>query len=342
MTKPIVFSGVQPSGELTIGNYLGALRNWVKMQDDYDCLFCIVDLHAITVRQDPAALRKASLDVLALYLACGIDPNKSTIFIQSHVPEHTQLAWVLNCYTYFGEMSRMTQFKDKSARYEENVNVGLFTYPVLMAADILLYQANQVPVGDDQKQHLEITRDIANRFNALYGKKDAEGNVVEPVFQVPEVFIAKAGARVMSLLEPTKKMSKSDENRNNVIGLLEDPKAVAKKIKRAMTDGDEPPVVRYDRENKAGVSNLLDILSAVSGKTIAELEAEFEGKMYGHLKTEVAEQVSTLLTDLQARYNQFRQDEALLEKIFREGAEKARVRARKTLEEVYKLVGFVQ
>ena len=342
MTKPIVFSGVQPSGELTIGNYLGALRNWVKMQDDYDCLFCIVDLHAITVRQDPAALRKASLDVLALYLACGIDPNKSTIFIQSHVPEHTQLAWVLNCYTYFGEMSRMTQFKDKSARYEENVNVGLFTYPVLMAADILLYQANQVPVGDDQKQHLEITRDIANRFNALYGKKDAEGNVVEPVFQVPEVFIAKAGARVMSLLEPTKKMSKSDENRNNVIGLLEDPKAVAKKIKRAMTDGDEPPVVRYDRENKAGVSNLLDILSAVSGKTIAELEAEFEGKMYGHLKTEVAEQVSALLTDLQARYNQFRQDEALLEKIFREGAEKARVRARKTLEEVYKLVGFVQ
>lgn len=342
MTKPIVFSGVQPSGELTIGNYLGALRNWVKMQDDYDCLFCIVDLHAITVRQDPAALRKASLDVLALYLACGIDPNKSTIFIQSHVPEHTQLAWVLNCYTYFGEMSRMTQFKDKSARYEENVNVGLFTYPVLMAADILLYQANQVPVGDDQKQHLEITRDIANRFNALYGKKDAEGNVVEPVFQEPEVFIAKAGARVMSLLEPTKKMSKSDDNRNNVIGLLEDPKAVAKKIKRAMTDGDEPPVVRYDRENKAGVSNLLDILSAVSGKTIAELEAEFEGKMYGHLKTEVAEQVSALLTALQERYNHFRQDEALLEKIFREGAEKARVRARKTLEEVYKLVGFVQ
>jgi len=186
MTKPIVFSGVQPSGELTIGNYLGALRQWVKMQDDYECLFCIVDQHAITVRQDPAALRKATLDVLALYLACGIDPAKSTIFIQSHVPEHAQLAWVLNCYTYFGEMSRMTQFKDKSARYEENVNVGLFTYPVLMAADILLYQANQVPVGDDQKQHLEITRDIANRFNALYGKKDAEGNVIEPVFAVPE------------------------------------------------------------------------------------------------------------------------------------------------------------
>lgn len=342
MSKPIVFSGVQPSGELTIGNYLGALRNWVKMQDDYDCLFCIVDLHAITVRQDPQALHKASLDVLALYLACGIDPEKSTIFIQSHVPEHTQLAWILNCYTYFGEMSRMTQFKDKSARYEENVNVGLFTYPVLMAADILLYQANQVPVGDDQKQHLEITRDIANRFNALYGKKDAEGNVVEPVFAIPEVFIAKAGARVMSLLEPTKKMSKSDDNRNNVITLLEDPKSVVKKIKRAMTDGDEPPVVKYDPQNKAGVSNLLDILSAVSGKTIAELEAEFEGKMYGHLKTEVAEQVSGLLSELQARYHHYRQDEVLLEKIFREGAEKARARAKKNIDEVYRLVGFVQ
>lgn len=342
MSKPIVFSGVQPSGELTLGNYLGALRNWVKMQEDYECLFCIVDLHAITVRQDPLALRKASLDTLALYLACGIDPQKSTIFIQSHVPEHTQLAWVLNCYTYFGEMSRMTQFKDKSARYEENVNVGLFTYPVLMAADILLYQANQVPVGDDQKQHLEITRDIANRFNALYGQKDAEGNVTEAIFAVPEVFIAKTGARIMSLLEPTKKMSKSDDNRNNVIGLLEDPKSVAKKIKRAMTDGDEPPVVRYDVQNKAGVSNLLDILASVTGKTIPELEAEFEGKMYGHLKTAVADEVSAMLTQLQERYNHFRNDEALLEQIFREGAAKARAKAKATLDEVYKAVGFVQ
>lgn len=342
MTKPIVFSGVQPSGELSLGNYLGALRNWVKMQDEFDCLFCIVDQHAITVRQDPQALRKATLDTLAIYLACGIDPNKSTIFIQSHVPEHAQLSWVLNCYTYFGEMSRMTQFKDKSARHEDNVNVGLFTYPVLMAADILLYQANQVPVGDDQKQHLEITRDIANRFNALYGKKDAEGNVIEPIFQVPEVFIAKTGARIMSLLEPTKKMSKSDENRNNVIGLLEEPKAVEKKIKRAMTDGDEPPVVRYDVQNKAGVSNLLDILASVTGKTIAELEAEFEGKMYGHLKGAVAEEVCKLLADLQARYHHFRNDEALLEKIYREGAEKARAKAKATLEQVYQAVGFVQ
>lgn len=341
MSKPIVFSGVQPSGELSLGNYLGALRNWVKMQEEYECLFCIVDLHAITVRQDPEALCKATLDTLAIYLACGIDPEKSTIFIQSHVPEHSQLAWILNCYTYFGEMGRMTQFKDKSARYEENVNVGLFTYPVLMAADILLYQANQVPVGDDQKQHLEITRDIANRFNALYGKKDAEGNVIQPIFAVPEVFIAKTGARIMSLLEPTKKMSKSDDNRNNVIGLLEDPKSVEKKIKRAMTDGDEPPIVRYDVQNKPGVSNLLDILASVTGKTIPELEAEFEGKMYGHLKGAVAEEVSAMLSQLQERYHHFRNNEALLEKIYREGAEKARVRAKATLAEVYKVVGFV-
>ncbi|MCT8691867.1 tryptophan--tRNA ligase [Glaesserella parasuis] len=341
MSKPIVFSGVQPSGELSLGNYLGALRNWVKMQDEYECLFCIVDLHAITVRQDPEALRKATLDTLAIYLACGIDPVKSTIFIQSHVPEHSQLAWILNCYTYFGEMGRMTQFKDKSARHEDNVNVGLFTYPVLMAADILLYQANQVPVGDDQKQHLEITRDIANRFNALYGKKDAEGNVLEPIFAVPEVFIAKTGARIMSLLEPTKKMSKSDDNRNNVIGLLEDPKSVAKKIKRAMTDGDEPPVVRYDVQNKPGVSNLLDILASVTGKTIPELETEFEGKMYGHLKTAVADEVSAMLSQLQERYHHFRNNEALLENIYREGAEKARAKAKATLADMYKKVGFV-
>ncbi|MGR3806771.1 tryptophan--tRNA ligase [Pasteurella testudinis] len=329
--KPVVFSGVQPSGELTIGNYLGALRQWAKMQDEFDCLFCIVDLHAITVRQDPQALRNATLDTLAIYLAAGIDPQKSTIFVQSHVPQHTQLAWVLNCYSYFGEMSRMTQFKDKSARYEENVNVGLFAYPVLMAADILLYQANQVPVGDDQRQHLEITRDIAQRFNALY----------ENTFIVPEAFIPKAGARVMSLLEPTKKMSKSDDNRNNVIGLLEDPKAVAKKIKRAVTDSDEPPVVKYDRENKAGVSNLLDILSGVTGKSIAELEAEFDGKMYGHLKSAVADEVSQMLSELQQRFHHFRNNEALLNQILHDGAAKAQARAAATLDKVYQAVGFV-
>lgn len=336
MTKPVVLSGVQPSGELTIGNYLGALRQFAQMQEDYECLYCIVDLHAITVRQDPEALRKATLDVLALYLACGIDPNKSTIFIQSHVPEHSQLAWILNCYTYYGEMGRMTQFKDKSARHAENINVGLFTYPVLMAADILLYQANQVPVGEDQKQHLEITRDIANRFNAVYADRNG-GNI----FTEPQVFIPKSGARVMSLQEPDKKMSKSDDNRNNVIGLLEDPKEVAKKIKRAVTDSDEPPVVRYDRQNKAGVSNLLDILSGVSGKSIAELEKEFEGKMYGHLKTAVAEEVSAMLSGLQERFYRFRNDEALLDKIAAEGAQKARARAKATLDRVYQAVGFV-
>lgn len=333
MTKPIVFSGVQPSGELTIGNYMGALRQFVAMQDDYDCMYCIVDLHAITVRQDPAALRKSSLDVLALYLACGIDPKKSTIFIQSHVPEHTQLAWALNCYTYFGEMSRMTQFKDKSDRYSDNVNVGLFTYPILMAADILLYQTNLVPVGEDQKQHLEITRDIANRFNALYG---------ENMFTVPEVFIAKSGARIMSLQNPDKKMSKSDDNRNNVITLLEDPKSVAKKIKRAVTDSEEPPAVRYDRQNKAGVSNLIDILHGVTDKSIADIETEFAGKMYGHLKTEVADRVSEMLVGLQERFWHYRNDEVLLNKIAAEGAAKARQRAQATLEKVYQAIGFVK
>ncbi|MEI3773541.1 tryptophan--tRNA ligase [Pectobacterium brasiliense] len=331
MSKPIVFSGAQPSGELTIGNYMGALRQWVNMQDDYDCIYCIVDLHAITVRQDPQALRKATLDTLALYLACGIDPKKSTIFVQSHVPEHSQLSWILNCYAYFGELSRMTQFKDKSARYEENINAGLFSYPVLMAADILLYQTNQVPVGEDQKQHLELSRDVGQRFNSLYGD----------IFKVPEPFIPKSGARVMSLLEPTKKMSKSDDNRNNVIGLLEDPKAVVKKIKRAMTDSDEPPVIRYDVKNKAGVSNLLDILSGVTGKTIPELEQEFDGRMYGHLKGAVADAVSGMLSELQERYHRFRNDEAFLQQIMREGADKASARAQETLKKVYDAIGFV-
>ncbi|MFG1174857.1 tryptophan--tRNA ligase [Erwiniaceae bacterium CAU 1747] len=331
MSKPIVFSGAQPSGELTIGNYMGALRQWVQMQDDYHCVYCIVDLHAITVRQDPVALRKATLDTLALYLACGIDPQKSTIFVQSHVPEHTQLGWILNCYTYFGELSRMTQFKDKSARYEENINAGLFDYPVLMAADILLYQTNQVPVGEDQKQHLELSRDVAARFNAIYGD----------IFKVPEPFIPKSGARVMSLLEPTRKMSKSDDNRNNVIGLLEDTKSVVKKIKRAMTDGDEPPVIRYDVKNKPGVSNLLDILSGVTGKSVSDLEKEFDGQMYGHLKGAVADAVSGMLSELQERYHHYRNDEALLDQIMRDGAAKARARAQDTLKKVYAAVGFV-
>lgn len=310
---------------------MGALRQWVQMQDDYDCIYCIVDQHAITVRQDPTELRKRTLDTLALYLACGIDPEKSTIFVQSHVPQHAQLGWALNCYTYFGELSRMTQFKDKSARHAENINAGLFDYPVLMAADILLYQTNQVPVGIDQKQHLELSRDIAQRFNAIYGD----------IFTVPDPFIPKGGARVMALQDPAKKMSKSDDNRNNVIALLEDPKAAAKKIKRAVTDSEEPPRVAYDLENKAGVSNLLDILAGVTGKTIPELEAEFEGKMYGHLKGAVAEAVSDMLTNIQERFNTFRNDEALLNKIMKEGADKAKARAQTTLDKVYEAIGFI-
>lgn len=331
MQKPIVFSGAQPSGELSIGNYLGALRQWAKMQDEYHCIYCIVNQHAITVRQDPAVLREATLDTLALYLACGIDPNKSTIFVQSHVPEHAQLGWVLNCYTYFGELSRMTQFKDKSSRYAENINAGLFDYPVLMAADILLYQTSQVPVGEDQKQHLELCRDIANRFNALYGQ----------IFTVPEPFIPKSGARVMSLLDPHKKMSKSDENRNNVIGLLEDPKSVVKKIKRAVTDSDQPPVVRYDLQNKPGIANLLEILSGVTGRSIPELELEFSDKLYGHLKTAVAEAVAEMLIQLQSRYFQFRKDTHLLNHIMQNGAERASEQAIQTLDKVYRAIGLV-
>lgn len=332
MTKPIVFSGAQPSGELSLGNYLGALRHWVALQDDYECIYCIVNQHAITVRQEPEKLKKATLDTLALYLACGIDPNKSTIFVQSHVPVHAELAWVLNCYTYFGELSRMTQFKDKSSKYSENINAGLFDYPVLMAADILLYQTNLVPVGEDQKQHLELTRDIATRFNALYGE----------IFKVPEPFIAKTGARVMSLQDPTKKMSKSDENRNNVIGLLENPKDIEKKIKRAVTDSDDPPLVKYDTKNKAGVSNLLDILTGITNKPIAQLEQEFVGKMYGHLKSEVASQVTNMLTELQAKYTHYRKNEDLLHDIMKTGAEKAKAKAQATLDKVYDAIGFVR
>ncbi|MCE9792065.1 MULTISPECIES: tryptophan--tRNA ligase [Shewanella] len=329
--KPIVLSGAQPSGELTIGNYMGALRQWVAMQDSHDCLYCVVDLHAITVRQDPNALREACLDTLALYLACGVDPKKSTVFIQSQVPQHTQLGWVLNCYTQMGELSRMTQFKDKSQKHANNINVGLFGYPVLMAADILLYQANEIPVGQDQKQHLELTRDIATRFNNAYGD----------TFTVPEPFIPELGAKVMSLQDPTKKMSKSDDNRNNIIGLLEDPKAVMKKLKKAMTDSDEPPVVRFDIDNKPGVSNLLSLMSGVTGQSIAELEAEFEGKMYGHLKVAAGEAVVGMLEPLQQRFREFREDRAFLESVMKQGAEKAQARAEVTVKKVYEKIGLL-
>ncbi len=331
MSKPIVLSGCQPSGVLTIGNYIGALRQWLAMQDDYHCLFCIVDLHTITVRQEPKALREATLDTMALYLACGLDPERSTIFVQSQVPEHAQLGWVLNCYTQMGELNRMTQFKDKSNRHAENINVGLFAYPVLMAADILLYQADQVPVGQDQKQHLELSRDVAQRFNREHGD----------VFTVPKPFIPKVGAKVMSLQEPTKKMSKSDGNPNNFIGLLESPKAVTKKFKRAVTDSDDPPRIVVDFENKPGVSNLLTIMAGVTGGSISEIAAGFEGKMYGHLKVEVAEAVCAMIEPLQARYHELRDDPGELERMMRLGAERARERASRTLADVYDAVGFV-
>ena len=329
--KPVVLSGCQPSGQLTLGNYMGALKQWVSMQDDHDCLYMIVDLHAITVRQDPKQLAEACLDGLSLYLACGIDPQKSTLFLQSHVPEHAQLSWVLNCYAQMGELNRMTQFKDKSAKNENNINVGLYSYPVLQAADILLYQADKVPVGEDQKQHLELTRDIATRVNNLYGD----------VFRLPDPYIPEFGARIMSLQEPEKKMSKSDSNPNNFIGLLEDPNKLAKKIKRAVTDSDEQANIYFNPTEKPGVSNLLTLLSLATGKSVKALEPEYTDKMYGHLKGDVADAVVTLLEPIQTRYAEIRADRAYLDDVMRQGAEKASARAAETLAKVYKAVGFI-
>lgn len=331
MSKPIVLSGCQPSGDLTIGNYVGAVRQWVGMQDDFSCYYMLADQHAITVRPDPAALRKATLDGLALYLACGVDPQKSTIFIQSHVPEHAQLSWVLNCYTQMGELNRMTQYKDKSQKSEANMNSGLFTYPVLMAADILLYNADRVPVGDDQKQHLELARDVATRFNNLYGD----------IFTVPDPHIPEFGARIMSLQDPLKKMSKSDDNANNFIGLLEDTKKITKKIKRAVTDSDEQARIYFDVAEKPGVSNLLSLLSCATGKSVESLVPEYEDKMYGHLKGDVAEAVVALLEPIQARYQEYREDQAFLNQVMRDGAEKASAHASKVLTSVYDAIGFV-
>lgn len=330
--RPVVLSGCQPSGQLTMGNYMGALRQWVEMQSTHDCLYMIVDLHAITTRQDPELLNKACLDGLALYLACGIDPQRSTIFMQSHVPEHAQLGWVLNCFTQMGELNRMTQFKDKSQKNVNNINVGLFAYPVLQAADILLYQANEVPIGEDQKQHLELTRDIANRFNNIYGE----------VFTMPEPFIPASGARVMSLQEPTKKMSKSDENPNNVIGLLEDPKVISKKIKRAVTDSDEQARIYFNVEEKPGVSNLLSLLSCASGRSVKDLVPEYEDKMYGHLKGDVAQAVVAMLEPIQSEYHRIRSDHQYLHQVMQQGSAKAQALASDTLYKVYRTLGFVQ
>lgn len=328
--KPIVLSGIQPSGNLTLGNYIGALKNWVAMQDEYDCLYTLVDLHAITVRQDAQVLRERCYEFLCLYLACGIDPERSTLFVQSHVPEHCQLGWILNCHTAMGELNRMTQYKDKSQKHSDNINAGLFDYPVLMAADILLYQADAVPVGNDQKQHLELARNLAERFNNRYNAS---------VFKVPEPFIPEVGARIMSLQDPSAKMSKSDDVEANVIGLLDEPKRVAKKIKRAVTDSDGE--IRFDEAAKPGVSNLLTMLSAVTDESIADLEASYSGQGYGKLKGDLADAVVAFLEPLQTRYHQFFEDRAGLDAILAKGADAARERAAPTVQKAYEVTGFL-
>ena len=329
--KKVIFSAVQPSGNITLGNYLGAIKNWVDLQKDYHCCYSIVDEHSITVRQDPVLLRKRALDLLKLYIACGIDPEENILFIQSHVPAHAQLAWVLNCYTYMGELSRMTQFKDKSRAHADNINAGLFTYPVLMAADILLYRADLVPVGKDQMQHIEITRDIAERFNTLYGN----------VFKIPEGFMPKAGAKIMSLAEPTKKMSKSDENPKAYISMLDDFNVIAKKIKSAVTDSEGVIEYREGDETKAGVNNLLTIMSAVTGRTIDSIAADYSGKGYGDFKADVAEAVVEHIKPIRAEYDRLSEDKAYLVDVYTRGAERANRIADRTLKKVYKKIGFI-
>ncbi|MBR6573015.1 MAG: tryptophan--tRNA ligase [Clostridia bacterium] len=326
--KKTVLSCIQPSGMLTLGNYLGALKNWINMQEEFDCTFAVADLHAITVRQEPAKLRAQIHSTFALLLALGLDPERSTLFIQSHVPEHSQLAWLLSCYTQFGEMSRMTQFKDKSAKHADNVNVGLFAYPALMAADILLYNPDFVPVGADQKQHLEITRDIANRFNGIYGD----------VFKIPEPFIAKTGARVMSLQDPTKKMSKSDENLNSWVAILDTPDDIMRKFKRAVTDSEARVCIG---EEKHGINNLIGIYSAITGKSSDAITAEFEGKGYGDFKMAVGEAVVEELRPIRERYEQIIKDKKQLEELYKAGAAKAERTAIRTLSKAMKKVGFV-
>lgn len=325
--KKIIFSGIQPSGNLTIGNYLGAIKEWVKLQDQYKCYYCVVDLHSITVRQEPAELRRRCLDVMSILMAAGLDPKKNIMYFQSHVSAHAELAWILNCYTYAGELSRMTQFKEKSARHAENINAGLFTYPVLMAADILLYQSDLVPIGIDQKQHLELTRDIATRFNNLYGD----------VFKVPEPYIPKVGAKIMSLAEPEKKMSKSDENDQSFITILDEPDVIVRKIKRAVTDSEN--YVKFSEE-KPGVSNLMSIYSAITKKNMVQIEDEFAGKGYGDFKAAVAQSVVEELKPIKQNYNRIRGDKAYLNEIMTLGREEAARNARKTLYKVYKKIGL--
>jgi len=325
--KKVLFSGMQATGNLTLGNYLGALKNWVNICDEYECFYSVVDLHSITVRQDPAELRKRARQLLTLYIAAGLDPKKNCIYYQSHVSGHAELAWILNCFTYMGELNRMTQFKDKSAKHADNINAGLFTYPVLMAADILLYQADVVPVGKDQLQHLELTRDLAQRFNGVYGD----------VFTVPEPYLGKVGAKIMSLQEPTKKMSKSDENSNASVYLMDDTDTIMRKFKRAVTDSEG--CVRYSEE-QPGIRNLIDIYSACTGKNPQDIEKEFEGRGYGDFKMAVGESVVAVLKPLQERFEELSKDKAYIDEVIKENGEKANYYATKTLRKVQKKVGF--
>lgn len=325
--KKVLFSGMQATGNLTLGNYLGALKNWVSMNEDYECYYCVVDEHSITVRQNPAELRQRARALLTLYIAAGLDPEKNCIYYQSHVSGHAELAWILNCYTYMGELQRMTQFKDKSAKHADNINAGLFTYPVLMAADILLFQADVVPVGIDQMQHLELTRDIAQRFNGIYGD----------VFKIPEAYLGKVGAKIMSLQDPTKKMSKSDENLNASIYLMDDPDTIIRKFKRAVTDSDNE--IRYATE-KPGISNLIDIYRATTGKSVEEVEKEFAGKGYGDFKLAVGESVVDVLKPLQDRVAELSKDKAYIDSIIKNNGERANYVATKTLRKVQKKIGF--
>ncbi len=326
--KKLIFSGIQPTGTFTLGNYIGAVRNWGPLQDEYNCIYCVVDMHAITVRQEPAKLRQNTMNAYALLMACGVDPEKSILFIQSHVKTHAELNWVLNCTTQFGELSRMTQFKDKSQRHADDVNAGLFTYPVLMAADILAYNADLVPVGVDQKQHLELARNIAQRFNQRYGE----------FFTVPEPYIPKVGAKVMSLQDPTKKMSKSDDNPNSCILILDDKDTIIRKFKRAVTDSEAE--VCY-REGKDGINNLMSIYSTITGKDFDSITAEFAGKGYGDFKLAVGEAVADHLEPIRTEFDRISKDKAFLKECYTAGAEKALRYSQRTLNKVYRKVGFV-
>ncbi len=325
--KKVLFSGMQATGELTLGNYLGALKNWVALSDEYQCFYCVVDLHSITVRQDPAVLRRHARSLLILYIAAGLDPEQACIYYQSHVSGHAELSWILGCYTYMGELNRMTQFKDKSAKHADNINAGLFTYPVLMAADILLYQTDVVPVGIDQKQHLELTRDIAIRFNNLYGD----------VFTIPEGYYGKAGAKVMSLQDPTKKMSKSDENPNGAIYMMDDPDTIIRKCKRAVTDSGN--TILYS-DDQPGIKNLIDIYCACTDKTPQETEHEFDGKGYGEFKEAVGEAVVSVLKPIQDRFYELSKDKEYIDNVIKTNAEKATYYSTKTLRKVQRKVGF--